>query len=583
MKKNINNKLLIALNIVLVGNLILTACKKEFLQVTPTGQLTEDVLASKKGVEGLLIGAYSMLGGRGNYFGGASNWTNGSIQGGDANKGTNAGDFNDINPIQRFETTSTARVVADRWGPLYEGISRCNATIKVASASTDPTLTAADKTRITAEARFLRGHYYFELKKSYNNVPYIDETLTSDEAIKVPNTTDIWPNIEADFQFAFDNLPETQGAAGRANKWAAAAYLGKTYLFEKKFQQAKGMFDQVISSGKTASGAAYGLMDNYAQLFNAEFDNNKESIFAVQAAVNTGSTNNANPDFVLNFPYNTGPAGPGNCCGFFQPSFELVNSFRTDANGLPLLDGSYNTGANQVATDQGILSNQPFTPDGGNLDPRLDHSVGRRGIPYLDWGNFPGYDWIRDQAYAGPYAPKKYIYYKSQEGTLTDGSSWTRGYGAMNYVIIRFADVLLMQAECEIELNNLEAARALVNQVRARAANSASWVKKADGSNAANYVISQYNAPWTSADAARSAVRFERKLELSGEGHRFFDLVRWGIADATLDAYLAYEGGKLPLALGGASLTANKNEYYPLPQTQIDRQGADVLQQNPGY
>jgi hypothetical protein len=583
MKKTINNKLLIALNIVLVGNLILTACKKEFLQVTPTGQLTEDVLASKKGVEGLLIGAYGMLGGRGNYFGGASNWTNGSIQGGDANKGTNAGDFNDINPIQRFETTPTSRVVADRWGPLYEGISRCNATIKIATNSTDPTLTAADKTRITAEARFLRGHYYFELKKSYNNVPYIDETLTSDEAIKVQNTTDIWPNIEADFQFAFDNLPETQSAAGRANKWAAAAYLGKTYLFQKKFAAAKGMFDQVISSGKTAGGAAYGLVDNYAQLFNAEFDNNKESIFAVQAAVNTGSTNNANPDFVLNFPYNTGPAGPGNCCGFFQPSFELVNSFRTDANGLPLLDGSYNVGANQVVTDQGVQSNEPFTPDAGPLDPRVDHSVGRRGIPYLDWGNFPGYDWIRDQAYAGPYSPKKYIYYKSQEGTLTDGSSWTRGYGAMNYVIIRFADVLLMQAECEIELGNLARAQELVNLVRARAANSASWVKKSDGSNAANYVIGQYTTPWASADVARTAVRFERKLELSGEGHRFFDLVRWGIADATLDAYLAYEGSKLPLSLGGASFTANKNEYYPIPQTQVDRQGADVLHQNPGY
>jgi hypothetical protein len=583
MKKTINNKLLIALNIVLVGNLILTACKKEFLQVTPTGQLTEDVLASKKGVEGLLIGAYGMLGGRGNYFGGASNWTNGSIQGGDANKGTNAGDFNDINPIQRFETTPTSRVVADRWGPLYEGISRCNATIKIATNSTDPTLTAADKTRITAEARFLRGHYYFELKKSYNNVPYIDETLTSDEAIKVQNTTDIWPNIEADFQFAFDNLPETQSAAGRANKWAAAAYLGKTYLFQKKFAAAKGMFDQVISSGKTAGGAAYGLVDNYAQLFNAEFDNNKESIFAVQAAVNTGSVNNANPDFVLNFPYNTGPAGPGNCCGFFQPSFELANSFRTDANGLPLLDGSYNSAGKEVVTDQGKLSNEAFTPDAGPLDPRIDHSIGRRGIPYLDWGNFPGYDWIRDQAYAGPYAPKKYIYYKSQEGTLTDGSSWTRGYGAMNYVIIRFADVLLMSAEVEVELNNLARAQELVNLVRNRAANAASWVKKSDGSNAANYVIGLYNTPWASQDAARTAVRFERKLELSGEGHRFFDLVRWGVADATLDAYLAYEGAKLPIALGGSSFTPNKNEYYPIPQTQIDRQGADVLNQNPGY
>ena len=583
MKKNINNKILIALNIILVGNLILVACKKEFLQIQPTGQLTEEVLSSKKGLEGLLIGAYSMLGGRGNYFGGASNWTNGSIQGGDANKGTNAGDFNDINPIQRFETTPTSRVVSDRWGPLYEGISRCNSTLRILAISTDATLTDADKKRISGEARFLRGHYYFELKKSYNNVPYVDETLSSDEAVKVANTADIWSNIEADFQYAFDNLPETQGAAGRANKWAAAAYLGKTYLYQKKYQDAKNMFNQVISSGKTASGAAYGLMDNYAQLFNAEFDNNKESIFAVQAATNTGSTNNANPDFVLNFPYNTGPAGPGNCCGFFQPSFELVNSFRTDANGLPLLDGSYNNAANEVKTDQGILSSAAFTPDAGNLDPRLDHSVGRRGISYLDWGPFPGYDWIRDQAYAGPYAPKKYIYYKSQEGTLTDGSSWTRGYGAMNYVIIRFADVLLMQAECEIELNNQEAARALVNQVRNRAANSATWVKDASGNNAANYVIGLYNTPWTSADAARSAVRFERKLELSGEGHRFFDLVRWGIADATLDAYLAYEGGKLPVALGGSSFTANKNEYYPIPQTQIDRQGADVLHQNPGY
>ena len=343
------------------------------------------------------------------------------------------------------------------------------------------------------------------------------------------------------------------------------------------------MFDQVISSGKTSGGAAYGLVDNYAQLFNAEFDNNKESIFAVQAAVNTGSVNNANPDFVLNFPYNTGPAGPGNCCGFFQPSFELANSFRTDANGLPLLDGSYNNAGNEVVTDQGKLSNEAFTPDAGPLDPRIDHSIGRRGIPYLDWGNFPGYDWIRDQAYAGPYAPKKYIYYKSQEGTLTDGSSWTRGYGAMNYVIIRFADVLLMSAEVEVELNNLARAQELVNLVRARAANAASWVKKSDGSNAANYVIGQYTTPWASQDAARTAVRFERKLELSGEGHRFFDLVRWGVADATLDAYLAYEGAKLPIALGGSSFTPNKNEYYPIPQTQIDRQGADVLNQNPGY
>ncbi len=583
MKNKISNKLLIAVNVILIGNLILTACKKEFLEIAPTGQLTEEVLSSKKGIEGLLIGAYSMLGGRGNFFGSASNWANGSIQGGDANKGTDAGDFNAINFVQRFELQPSSRVPGDRWGPLYEGISRANSTLKSIGISTDPALTDADKTRITAEARFLRGHYYFELKKSYNDVPYVDETLTSEEAIKVPNNVSIWSKIEEDFTFALNNLPETQSAKGRANKWAAAAYLGKTFLFQKKWQQAKAQFDAVIANGKTSSGAAYSLLPKYADLYNAVFDNNAESIFAVQAAANSGSTNNANPDFVLNFPYNTGANGPGSCCGFFQPSFELANSFRVDANGLPLLDGSYKNSGNELATDQGILSSEPFTLDAGPVDPRLDHSIGRRGLPYLDWGDFPGQAWIRDQPYAGPYAPKKYIYYKANEGTLTDGSSWTRGYSSMNFTIIRFADVLLMAAEAEVELNNLEAARTLVNQVRARAANPASWVKRGDGSNAANYVIGLYNTPWADANAARTAVRFERKLELSGEGHRFFDLVRWGTVVADMNAYLAYESVKLPNALGGATFKANRNEYYPIPQTQIDLQGADMLKQNPGY
>ncbi|MCB0610300.1 MAG: RagB/SusD family nutrient uptake outer membrane protein, partial [Lewinella sp.] len=543
-----------------------------------------EVLNSKKGVEGLLIGAYSMLGGRGNYFSGASNWANGSIQGGEANKGTNAGDFNDINFVQRFELNSTSRVPGDRWNGLYEGVSRTNAVLKQLAKVTDPTLTDADRTRITAEARFLRAHYYFQLKISYNKVPFIDETMEFGAGLEdVTNDADIWPNIEADFKYAADNLPEVQDAVGRANSWAAKTYLAKTYMFQSKFNDAKTLFTDIIANGKTSNGLKYGLMDNYTDNFNAETENNKESIFAVQAAAASGSTNNANPDLVLNWPYNTGPSGPGNCCGFFAPSFELGNSFRVDANGLPLLDGSYNQGANQLKTDQGILSGEAFTPDAGTVDPRLDWSIGRRGIPYLDWGLFPGFDWIRDQAYAGPYSPKKYIYYKSQEGSLTDGSSWTRGYPAMNFVLIRFADVLLMAAEAEIEAGTLETARGYVNQVRARAANPATWVKMPDGSNAANYVIGLYNTPWTDKDAARQAVRFERKLELSGEGHRFFDLVRWGVAEKDINAYLAYEGAKLVNALGGSHFTAGKNEYYPIPQGQIDIQGADVLKQNPGY
>jgi starch-binding outer membrane protein, SusD/RagB family len=566
-----------------VASVTMVSCKKDFLTVAPKGELTEEVLGSKKGVEGLLIGSYGMLSGRWAWYGGSSNWVHGSVLGGDANKGTNSGDQAIVNPLMRFETTPSNGAVADKWGNSFEGVARANAVLKVLAASTDLTISATDKERIAGEARFLRGHYYFELKKNFNNVPYFDETLPSSDIVKVPNTNDIWAQIEADFKYGYEKLPETSGALGRANKWAAGAYYAKTLLFQKKYAEAKAVFTDVITNGKTTKGDRYALNANFADAFNAEFDNSAESVFAIQAAANSGTASNANYDFVLNFPYNTGSNGPGNCCGFFQPSFDMANSYRT-ASGLPLLDGTYNDAANALKTDMGVLSADAFTPDAGPVDPRLDHTVGRRGIPYLDWQDHPGNDWIREQSYAGPFSPKKFIYYKRHEATLTDGSGWTRGYAAMNYNIIRYSDVLLMAAECEVEAGDLDVARGYVNKVRARAANAGGFVKRADGTPAANYVISEYTDSWVGKqDAARAATRFERKLELSGEGHRFYDLVRWGVAATDLNKYFAYEGSKLPIAVGGASFTAGKNEYYPIPQTQIDRQGADVLKQNPGY
>jgi hypothetical protein len=365
--------------------------------------------------------------------------------------------------------------------------------------------------------------------------------------------------------------------------------MGKAKLYQAKYGEAKSWFDNVIANGVTTNGLKYALLDDYAQIYNAENDNHAEAIMDVESSNNSGSVNNANYFDDLNYPYNTGSDGPGNCCGFFQPSFELANSFRTDAEGLPLLDGSYNDAANALVTDFGVEASDAFTPDAGNLDPRIDHSIGRRGIPYLDWIPHPGKAWIRNQPYAGPYSPKKYIYYKSQENTFTDGSSWTRGYATMNYTIIRFADVLLMAAEAEIEAGSLDQAREYINMVRRRAANSEHWVKNADGSNAANYVISEYTQPFADQAEARRIVRMERKLELSGEGHRFFDLVRWDMHDASfdikqyLDDYLQHEAQYLVTMFGGASFTAGKNEFYPIPQNQIDLQGTDVLAQNPGY
>ncbi len=559
------------------------SCKESFLEVPATGQLDEGQLSDKKGLEGVLVSVYGQLNGRSNRMASASNWVWGSIRGGDANKGTDPGDFSDINPIQRFQYITTQGVIADKYTGLYEGVARANLVMRLIGVAKED-VTDADKARISAEARFLRGHYYFELKRGFNNTPYVDETVDYGTGIeKVSNNKDLWPFIEADMKFAYDNLPETQAAAGRVNKWGAAAYLAKVYMYQKKFTEAKALYDLIIANGQTTNGKKYALVPRFQDAFKASNDNNSESVFAIQAAANTGSVNNANPEFDLNWPYNTGPNGPGNCCSFFAPSFELGNSFRTDATGLPLLDGSYNTAGKELKTDMGLKSSDAFTPDAGPVDPRLDHSIGRRGIPYLDWIDHPGNDWIRNQPNAGPYTTKKYAYYRTDIGSLQDNSSWTPGYTAINVNIIRYADVLLMAAEAEVEVGSLEKAREYVNLVRARASNPASFVKRASGENAANYVIDTYKTAWASKDAARTAVRFERKLELSGEGHRFFDLVRWGTAATEINAYLAYESKKLSGALGGSTFTANKNEYLPLPQDQVDLVGKDILIQNPGY
>lgn len=561
-----------------------TFCKKDFLHIIPNEALSDELLTDEASLNKTLIGCYSILTGRDQFFySGFGNWAHGSIRGGEANRGSNIGDASPISPIQRFETLPNNEAPAQKWRLCYEGVARCNAFLRSLNKSTDPLLGAEERINMVAQARFLRGLYYFELRRLFLAVPYFDETVSAQEAVRVPNNTDIYPKIEADFLFAATNLPETQNDAGRANSWAARAFLAKVYLYQQKFSEARSLFTAVIQNGKTANGQSYDLVPGYADFFKAENDNSAESVFAVQTAVNTGSTANANGENILNFPYNTDTTGPVGCCGFFQPSFDLVNSFRVDANGLPLSDGSYNAPANEVKSDFGLESQDPFTPDTGPLDPRLDHSVGRRGIPYLDWIEHPGEKWIRSQGYGGPYSPKKFVVYKATFNTFTDGTSWTRGWTAINQPLIRFADVLLMAAECEIEAGALEKAREYVNRVRTRAANPDGWVKRSDGSYAANYIIGLYATPWTDKTFATEAVRFERKLELSGEGHRFFDLVRWGTAAPELNAYLQFEGSRLATALGGASFTQGKDEYYPIPQSQIDLQGPDVLRQNPGY
>lgn len=558
-----------------------TGCGDDFLEPDVPGALTAEVLESPDGIEGAVIGAYTPLSGivSGDFnasaarLGTSYNYISGSMRGGDANKGTEAGDFVAMEQVINYSLDPTNLLSSDKWRVFYEGVTRANNAIRIAQASVDERVTDDFRTNMIAQAKFLRSHYYFELHRHFGNIPYFDETVPAAELASLPNTNNL-DNIVADFEAAVAGLPETQEAIGMVNASAARAYLGKVYLYQERWGDALAQFNTVINSGLTSGGEPLALVDDYSKLFNAEFDNNSESIFAIQAAANTGSVNNANQVFDLIHLQNSPVGG---CCGFWQPSFDLVNSHRTD-DGLPLID-DYRDG-DLIKTDLGIGSNDEFTPGDEEVDPRLDHTVGRRGIPYLDWGPHPGAAWVRSQPYAGPFAPKKYIYYQSQAGTLQDGSSWTNGYTAVNFTIIRLADVILMAAEANAQLGNLEEARELVNRVRARAANEDAFVKNADGSDAANYSISTYDDSWTDQGAALEAIYFERKIELAYEGNRFFDLVRWGRDVDFINDYVDFEAQFIPAQFRGADYSASE-ALLPIPQGQLDLSTA--LTQNPGY
>jgi len=591
--------------------LLIVACSKNFLEKKPLGPTSSITLATKAGVNGLLIGAYSMLDGWGGpdmgsgpYAQAVSNWVFGGVVSDDAHKGSTDNDQSAIARMENFTADPTNSYLSGKWGALYTGAQRANDVIRELAMVQDGSMAPEEMTEVKAEAVFLRAFFLFQAAKIWKNVPYVDETITySNSNYNVPNTTPIWPDLEKDFQFAADSLPSTQSDAGRANSWASKAFLAKVYMFEHKYQEASALLNDLIHNGVTASGQKYALLPNYTDNYNPADKNNAESVFAVQMTVQDGSgAQNGNPGDILNFP----SGGPTTCCGFYQPSFSLANAFKTDqVTGLPLLDTWNDV---DLKNDQGISSSDPFTPYSGTVDPRLDWTVGRRGIPFLDFGIMPGKSWIRAQAQGGPYIFKKDVLPSSQEDAYGDiAFGWGPNQAtAANYVVIRFADVLLLAAEADVELGSLAEAEKYVNQVRARAANAQYWVHTYKDPNdptkgftntpAANYKINQYPTGYfeqQGQQTAREAVRFERKLELAMEGHRFFDLQRWdngtGYMANVMNAYIQHETSVPGLEsniLKGAKFTQGKNEIYPIPQRQIDlsvTNGSPTLKQNPQY
>jgi len=566
--RKMKNKIFLIL--LLIG-LSTVACKDKFTTLPAVGSLSDEALQNEQGVDLLLTGAYSALtavraNDIGNEWGrAADNWTS-DVVSDDAHKGSTDDDQADLKELELMNWATSNGYFLAKWGVIFAGINRANAVISLINSIPDEDLSTQ-----LSEARFLRGHFNFDLQKMWGNVPYISEENYTNTEFNQPNTGDIWEKIEADLKFAADNLPSTQAEAGRPTSWTAKAYLGKAYLYQGKFAQALTEFNAVINSG------AYDLLPNYVDNFRLAGENGSESIFAIQFTTDDGQSFNGNVTGALNFP-NPGPFG--SCCGFYQPTQDLLNAFQTDAAGLPLLD-TYNQ--QDVTSDYGIESAEAFTPYAGTLDPRADYTVGRRTIDYNGYGEHIGHDWIRATFadISGPYLPKKNVYWADDAGTQQATGGWGQQLSGINYHVLRFADVLLMAAEAAVETGDLATALNYVNMVRNRAKNS-DYMQAVDGTgDAADYVIEPY-ASFADQDMARKAVRFERRVELGMEGHRLFDLRRWGVAKEVMTTYFVNEARTIENFGQKVSTYEDKHDLYPIPITAIDLSGG-ALSQNPGY
>lgn len=563
-------------SLILAGVMVLTSSCKDFLDYQPKGLLSSENIQSVSGAESLSTAAYAGIGNDDMIGPMTSMWVYGSVRSDDAYKGGGGvGDVADIDFYEHYNLTRPQQGMMHpfTWENFYKAISRANAALRSLNVLTEEEF-PLKKTR-QAEMRFLRGHSHFMLKMLFKNIPYIDENLSSDDILKESNVKykndELWNKIGEDFQFAIDNLPVNQAQIGRANKISASAYLAKLRLFQAyeqddmhkvvninktRLQEVVNLTQAVISSGK------YSLQPDFAENFIAETENGPESVFAIQYSINDG-TAVGRLSYVtgLNYPHGAPQYG---CCGFHQPSQNLANAYKTDENGLPFFSNFNET-------------NVDFKTN--TVDPRVDHTIGIDGHPYKYNNALPFTNsWIRDPGVYG-------FFHTMKEQQLATSSSYHKEGpfigSSKNIDIIRYDDVLLMQAEAYIELGQQNLALPLVNQIRKRAAASTDRLKKADGTFPSKYSIKEYSATGWTQEYARKALQWERRLEFATESPRFFDLVRWGIAEQTLNAYIDKEKTRRPF-LATAKFTAGRDEYLPIPQREISFTKG-LYKQNPGY
>lgn len=482
---------------------VLTSCSDEFVDPKPEYSIdSENYFNSKEEYDNALIAAYDLL---------QSSYVNvllgeiasdNTLCGGESP--TDVIGFQQIDDMIHTPVNSNLR---DIWNWMFAGVQRANYILEFQNKTDFP-----GKTQIIAEARFLRAYYHFELVKWFGGIPMKGDArfkIGDEKTVPRSSVEEVYASIEADLIFASANLSPNAAQQGRVTKAAAQALLGKAYLYQNKFAQAAASLDAVITSGK------YKLVTDYNAMFEAEGENGTESVFEVQytdvEGAGFGCLQCSEGNVAVGFNGIRNYSGPLFSSGysFNIPTQESFDAFKTGDKRKDVAILDINAWA---------LANASY--DNGN------------GITFGKGNEDTGF-------FNRKYLPRKRSSDAAGDLNLTNPN---------NYRAIRYADVLLMAAEA-YNRGGIDdgKARTYLNEVR----------RRAYGDN--NHDI------LTSGAALTDNILDERRLELFGEGHRFFDLVRTGKAAGTIPGF-----------------KANKNELFPLPIEEIQFANGNWAQ-NPGY
>lgn len=577
--------------ILLVFVVLFTTNCDSYLDIPPKQVLDETLLTNPEDMEGFVTAAYARITDIPSWDSPFSPWWTGSLRADDSYKGGggtwDGGGWHDMETFVNVHANGWP--LDYPWYVSYQIIQRCNTAIQKISEMTEEEYPV--KNARLGEMYFLRSFVHFRLKQFFKYMPYIDENVVGGTAefeavanrdLEQPNDQYLWERLLEDFKKAEMLLPETQPDLGRVDKNAATAMVARTLMFMAYEQDDSHAVININRSRLEESleylnkltsqeGGKVGLQPDFAENFIRAYDNNtKESIWEIQYSIDDDSPTGGkiNRSEGLNHPFNWGGFI---CCGFHHISYTMGNAFKTGEDGLPLFD-SYNEVSYQ--DDENYLQNNQF-------DPRFSHTIAAPGLPWkYDPHLIFDESGVRNSDEYGYFKSVKELVHPDCDCLLYDG--WQ--FNSMNKRMIRYDEVLLWKAEVLIQLDRWDEALEPINKIRERAANSTDRLVDADGNPSLDYHVDIYrpgeNCTWDK-EFAWKAMVWENRLEMAGEGRRFFDLQRWGTLEETMNSYFAIERTRFSW-MDPARFTKGRDEYLPIPQPQINWAKGNYTQ-NPGY